>query len=69
MRTWHRSPPISPACPGSSASLQAVGGDLPAFYRRVRELAKLDQQQRDARSAGCTRIDRHRAPFIGTDQR
>jgi predicted aminopeptidase len=25
-----------------------VGGDLNAFYRRVRELAKLNQKQRDA---------------------
>ena len=29
-------------------AIEAVGGDLNAFYRRVRELAKLDQKQRDA---------------------
>jgi predicted aminopeptidase len=34
--------------PGFQRELQAVGGDLPAFYRRARELAKLDQRQRDA---------------------
>ena len=39
------------ACvPGFERELQAVGGDLPAFYRRVRALAKLDQET--ARSAG-----------------
>lgn len=36
------------ACvPGFERELKAVGGDLPAFYRRVRELAKLDQERRD----------------------
>jgi predicted aminopeptidase len=36
------------ACvPGFERELKAVGGSLPAFYRRVRELAKLDQAQRD----------------------
>jgi predicted aminopeptidase len=34
--------------PGFERELKAVGGNLPAFYLRVRELAKLDQQQRDA---------------------
>ena len=34
--------------PGFERELQAVGGNLPAFYRRARELAKLDQRQRDA---------------------
>jgi predicted aminopeptidase len=34
--------------PGLQRELQAAGGDLPAFYRRARELAKLDQRQRDA---------------------
>jgi len=34
--------------PGFERELKAVGGDLPAFFRRVRQLAKLDQQQRDA---------------------
>ena len=33
--------------PGFERELKAVGGNLPAFYRRVRQLAKLDQQQRD----------------------
>jgi predicted aminopeptidase len=33
--------------PGFERELKAVGGSLPAFYRRVRELAKLDQSQRD----------------------
>jgi predicted aminopeptidase len=33
--------------PGFERELQAAGGNLPAFYRRVRELAKLDQAQRD----------------------
>jgi predicted aminopeptidase len=34
--------------PGFERELKAVGGNLPAFYLRVRELAKLDQRQRDA---------------------
>lgn len=34
--------------PGFERELEAVGGDLTAFYTRVRELAKLDQQKRDA---------------------
>jgi predicted aminopeptidase len=34
--------------PGFERELKAVGGSLPAFYLRVRELAKLDQRQRDA---------------------
>jgi predicted aminopeptidase len=33
--------------PGFQRELEATGSDLPAFYRRVRELAKLDQPQRD----------------------
>jgi predicted aminopeptidase len=33
--------------PGFERELRAAGGNLPAFYRRVRELAKLDQAQRD----------------------
>ena len=41
------------ACvPGFERELQAVGGDLPAFYRRVRALAKLDQEQRDSLLCG-----------------
>ena len=39
--------------PGFERELTAAGGDLNAFYRRVRELAKLDQTTRDA--AGCGR--------------
>jgi len=38
--------------PGFQRELAAVGGDLPAFYRRVRALAKLDQKQRDALVCG-----------------
>jgi len=38
--------------PGFERELEAVGGDLPAFYRRVRKLAKLDQKQRDALVCG-----------------
>ncbi len=34
--------------PGFERELAATGGDLDAFYRRVRELAKKDQQTRDA---------------------
>ena len=34
--------------PGFQRELAAVGGDLSAFYSRVRELAKLDQEKRDA---------------------
>jgi predicted aminopeptidase len=37
------------ACvPGFERELKAAGGNLPGFYVRVRALAKLDQQQRDA---------------------
>jgi predicted aminopeptidase len=39
--------------PGFKRELAAVGGDLPAFYRRVRELAKLDQSTRDALVCGA----------------
>jgi predicted aminopeptidase len=36
------------ACvPGFERELKAVGGNLPAFYTRVRELAKLHQDRRD----------------------
>jgi predicted aminopeptidase len=42
------------ACvPGFERELKAVGGNLPAFYRRVRELAKLDQQHRDLLLCGA----------------
>jgi len=34
--------------PGFERELSAAGGDLRAFYRRVRELTKLDQEARDA---------------------
>jgi predicted aminopeptidase len=39
--------------PGFERELDAVGGSLPAFYRRVRELAKLDQLKRDALVCGA----------------
>jgi predicted aminopeptidase len=39
--------------PGFQRELRAVGGDLTAFYSRVRELAKLDQTQRDAAVCGA----------------
>ena len=35
--------------PGFERELAAAGGNLPAFYQRVRDLAKLDQATRDAR--------------------
>jgi predicted aminopeptidase len=38
--------------PGFERELKAVGGDLTAFYARVRALAKLDQQKRDAAVCG-----------------
>jgi predicted aminopeptidase len=38
--------------PGFQRELAAVGGDLDAFFRRVREMAKLDQAQRDAALCG-----------------
>jgi predicted aminopeptidase len=34
--------------PGFERELKAAGGDLPTFYARVRKLAKLDQEKRDA---------------------
>ena len=39
--------------PGFRRELAAVGGDLDAFYRRVRELAKLEQEKRDALVCGA----------------
>jgi predicted aminopeptidase len=43
------------ACvPGFERELKAVGGNLPAFYRRVRELAKLDQEHRDQLVCGTS---------------
>jgi predicted aminopeptidase len=38
--------------PGFERELAAVGGNLPAFYARARELAKLDQEKRDALVCG-----------------
>jgi predicted aminopeptidase len=38
--------------PGFQRELDAVGGNLTAFYARVRELAKLDQEKRDATVCG-----------------
>jgi predicted aminopeptidase len=46
------------ACvPGFKRELRAVNGDLPAFYRRVRQLAKLEQQRRD--ELVCGESDAH----------
>ncbi len=45
------------ACvPGFERELKAVNGDLTAFYRRVRELAKLDQEKRDAIVCGGAEV-------------
>ena len=41
--------------PGFQRELEAVGGDLGAFYARVRQLAKMDQRQRDALMCGARR--------------
>jgi predicted aminopeptidase len=38
--------------PGFERELQAVGGDLPAFYRRAKELSKWDRKARDALVCG-----------------
>ncbi len=38
--------------PGFERELAAVGGNLQAFYRRVRELRRLDQDRRDALLCG-----------------
>jgi predicted aminopeptidase len=43
------------ACvPGFERELKAAGGNLPAFYRRARELAKLDQTRRDLLICGTS---------------
>jgi predicted aminopeptidase len=43
------------ACvPGFERELKAVGGNLTAFYRRVRDLAKLDQARRDLLVCGTS---------------
>jgi predicted aminopeptidase len=39
--------------PGFERELAAVHGDLPAFYRQVRELSKLKQKARDAAVCGA----------------
>ena len=39
--------------PGFRRELEAAGGDLQAFYDRVRRLSKLDQRQRDALVCGA----------------
>ena len=39
--------------PGFKRELAAVNGDLAAFYRRVRELSKLDQTERDSMLCGA----------------
>jgi predicted aminopeptidase len=39
--------------PGFERELEAVGGNLTAFYARVRALAKLDQEKRDALFCGA----------------
>jgi predicted aminopeptidase len=38
--------------PGFQRELESVGGDLTAFYSRARDLAKLDQETRDAAVCG-----------------
>jgi predicted aminopeptidase len=40
--------------PGFERELKAAGGDLPTFYARVRDLAKLDQEKRDAIVCGIS---------------
>lgn len=43
------------ACvPGFERELKAAGGNLTAFYRRARDLAKLDQHQRDTLLCGTS---------------
>jgi predicted aminopeptidase len=43
------------ACvPGFERELKAAGGNLPAFYTRVRELAKLDRHRRDRLVCGTS---------------
>lgn len=41
--------------PGFRRELEAAGGNLGAFYARVRQLAKIDQRQRDALMCGARR--------------
>ncbi len=50
--------------PGFERELDSVGGNLEAFYRRVRELAKLDQARRDALLCG-QRYQARNAPPAG----
>jgi predicted aminopeptidase len=40
--------------PGFQRELAAVGGDLPAFYRRVRDLGKMSQKERDELVCGAS---------------
>jgi predicted aminopeptidase len=40
--------------PGFQRELEAAGDDLPTFYARVRKLAKLDQEKRDAIVCGTS---------------
>ena len=40
--------------PGFQRELATVGGNLPAFYARVRQLAKMDRKQRDELVCGET---------------
>ena len=42
--------------PGFEHELKAVGGDLAAFYARVRALAKLDRERRDAAVCGSSLV-------------
>ncbi len=46
--------------PGFERELAAVDGNLTAFYRRARELAKLDQKERDAAVCGTAPEASHR---------
>jgi predicted aminopeptidase len=55
--------------PGFERELRTVGGDLPAFYRRVRQLSKMPQKARDEldlrRTPGVTlKISTPRAIFL-----
>jgi predicted aminopeptidase len=43
--------------PGFQRELAAVNADLPAFYRRVKQLAKMDQKTRDELVCGRATLD------------
>ena len=47
--------------PGFQRELQAARGSLPAFYRRVRALAKLEKRQRDEVVCGTALTARQRS--------